>query len=88
MLAAGCTENSISKVYPYPFKIVDKQMIANAVINRHENTAFIQITEIPEGDGSSHAHTISGTADGKIYYYYAKDFFFLSHSKIQVQRKD
>ncbi|MBK9190688.1 MAG: hypothetical protein IPM77_03800 [Crocinitomicaceae bacterium] len=87
LLAAGCTENSISKVYPYPFKIVDKQMIANAVINRHENTAFIQITEIPEGDGSSHAHTISGTADGKIYYYYAKDFFFYRTPKFKYNEK-
>lgn len=73
LLFRNYSADKLAKAYPFPYKVVDANFIDKA-FKEGDDYAVVRITEASGTGGKSFSHMISGTQDGKIYYFYEHDF--------------
>jgi hypothetical protein len=59
-----CTEDAVKKAYPFPFKIVNYEVIENALKTKDDQYAVVQAVRF---DTQNSIHYISNAATGEIY---------------------
>jgi hypothetical protein len=61
------TNKTIKSIYPFEFELVEGKVLDEAIENKDERYAYVQIVDTPGGKGNVSVHFVMGADDGEIY---------------------